>query len=199
MSTLTIFCTQDTYVSEGSKTTNYAESTTLTILSYTGDYDNRAFLKFPTEELVGATINSAKLYIYYLSNDTPSRPQHHRVKRITSDWIDISVTYNNQPTFYGSGGLDTGSYGKLYNVDGTDNVDRWRYADITTMVQEWSNGTYINYGLCIDHTYSQIVDGGYWASIKYYSRDKGEPYIPYIVIDYTTPVSTKKRRFAQII
>lgn len=195
----TIIATEDTHVSQSSPNSNYGTSELLNVLGYTSGYWNRAFLKFPLpSEIIGKTIIKATFYVYYFSNDDASRPQRHRIKRVTSDWNETIATWNNQPTFYGSGSLDTGAYALLSAVSSYV-VKVWRTADITTLVQEWASGIYPNFGICIDTVYYNSVDGGYWASINYCSKDNANSSLrPYLVIEYEE-VNSRKRKFAQII
>jgi len=173
----------DAYVSVRGGDTNYGSSEYLNVLGYSG-YETRSFVKFQDiSSLMGETIARATLYVMYYSNDVSSRNQPHRIKRVTENWVEDTITWNNQPTFYGSGTLDGGSYGLLENDPDTTSTYCWRTLDITTLVQEWLDETYTNYGICIDHTYSTTVAGGTWASIRYRSKEYNTgSHIPHIII-----------------
>ena len=84
----------------------------------------------------GATVTSAKLFIY--QTYTPV-DQTNNVHRITSDW-PCDVTW---ATF--AGAYDGFVFDSFLGAELT-----WQEVDITTLVQAWVNGTYANYGILLD-------------------------------------------------
>lgn len=195
-----IQCSEDTWVNQEATTTNYGSSEYLNIVGYNSGYWRRAFLKFPLQvDMIGANIISATLYCYLYSNDNTSRPQQHRLKRVTSDWSEGVATWANQPSFYGSGSLDAGAYDIFEPASKTTGY--WRDADLTLMVQEWAGGVYPNYGVCIDTPYYNSVNGGYWASINYCSSNHTNTSLrPYLRIEYeASGGAAPARRYAQFI
>ncbi len=175
----------DTYAAQNSPNTNYGSGTTFKVLGYSGSYA-RGYLKFDLSELHDVTIDSAELFVFYLSNDISDREQRHYIKKITGVWAEDTLTYNNAPSFLGEGDLAAHAYGRLQNIAGHGTgVNKWRSADITDLVSEWISGESENYGLVLDHNYNISYDGGIWASILYSSKEGAIEYKPYIEIKHT--------------
>ncbi len=181
-----IYPVADTFARQGSANTNYGGSDELCVLGYANSYD-RTYLRFDTPSF---PIEKAELFLFYFANDIPSREQRHHIKRITENWDEMTLTYNNAPDFNGMGALATGSYGTLVNISGHNTgINKWRSADITDLFKEWQNEIYPNYGLVLDHNYNSSYDGGVWARIKYRSKDYGDSdFHPYIKLDYDSSV-----------
>lgn len=115
-----------------------------------------------------ATLISATFNIHLsIAND-----QTVNVHRITSDWEEGVVTWGN----FGSGydGTIRGSF-----ATGTaDEV--WLSAEITSLVQDWLNGTHPNYGLLLDQAEMNF------PRAEFYNRENVGNYPPYLRIEYTT-------------
>ena len=91
--------------------------------------------------------------------------------RINSNWTEMNVTWNNQPSF-------AESYG---SVDIVAN-DSWGYVnlDVTTLVQAWVNGSYPNYGIMLR---GPEVSGSDSSWREFYTRHGS--YVPKLVITYS--------------
>ena len=112
----------------------------------------------------GATLESATFFINVVN---PSG-QAVNIHRITSDWDEMTVTWNN--------------FGEAFDasIEGTfmaDAVD-WRSVDITALVQSWMDGSQMNYGMLLDQ---EIID--YPRGIYYSSEASSNP--PYMELCYT--------------
>ena len=126
--------------------TNYGSLDKLMFVYYSG-YEGYPLLKFNVSTLP-SNIDSVKLYLYANpSLDTgccvedlcPS--MSWAVNRITSDWNEMTVTYNTRPTLSGE------SYGTL-NIPALSHADSQGVSvDITTLYNGWKNGTIPNYGI----------------------------------------------------
>jgi hypothetical protein len=84
----------------------------------------------------GATIVSATLHLYI----SVAANKQVDVHRITAPWTEMTVTWN--------------SFGEAFAPEivssfMSDAVG-WKTVDVTTLVQDWANGTYPNYGLLLD-------------------------------------------------
>lgn len=182
----TISAAADTYSNQRSANSNYGNSDQMNVLGYSGYYC-RSYVKFDVSDLHEwqSGITMVELFAYYYQNDT-SREQRHHIKRITQDWEEDALTYNNAPSFNGEGSLEGGSYGRLENVDGHGTgVGNWRSEDITVLIMEWLNSTYDNYGLVLDHNYNQSYDGGVWARMRYRTKEFEDGSLgPYLKITY---------------
>ena len=87
------------------------------------------------------TIQTATLHVFV--NGASGHPVH--AHRITSDWEEMVVTWNN------FGGFDGTSQGSFMS-DGIG----WRSVDVTTLVQAWLDGDFPNYGFLlkqVDHAF----------------------------------------------
>lgn len=175
----------DTYVNAADPTVNYGTADQVGHLGTAGN-EKRSFIKFDISKIPTTGLVKAELFMYLYANDISDRPQRPCVKRVTADWVEGDVTWNAQPTFDGSGTRTGGSYGLLAHVNTNDGtINMWRCCDITTMVSEWLAATYANYGLCIDHTYGEIVDGGGWADMYYRSRHYATVALrPFLLLTY---------------
>ncbi len=115
----------------------------------------------------GATLVSAKLYVYEIG----AHGHTVNVHRITADWDEMVVTWNN--------------FGSSYAPDifGTFVADAagWKWVDVTTLVQGWLDGTYDDFGLLLDQ-----VDEVY-PRCKYYSKENTDhpEYQPYLEVCYS--------------
>ncbi len=83
----------------------------------------------------GATIDSAEFYI----NTTTAVNEEVTLYRITSDWQELVATWNN---FGGS--FNTDSEGSFIPT-----ATGWYSVDLTTLVSNWIDETYPNYGILL--------------------------------------------------
>jgi hypothetical protein len=121
---------------------------------------------------MGATVTNAGLAMYCFENTGLGANIH--ANPITQAWNESTVTYNNQPTVN-------------FSIDITCPVPSpgyWMYMDITSVVQNWLNGTYPNYGLMF---YSRDVETTPGQYISCWSSDyTTEPFNrPILVMDYS--------------
>ena len=105
------------------------------------DWWYRTFLQYDLSGIpMGSTIRSAKMYVYcYYWNDNGGSGTTN-IARITTDWDESTLCWNNQPDFE-----DRYLAMNMY----APHVNSWAEWDITSLVQEWCNGTHPNYGLYI--------------------------------------------------
>ncbi|MFC1839600.1 DNRLRE domain-containing protein [Thermodesulfobacteriota bacterium] len=143
-------------------------------VGYESNSDNlRACLKFDISSIPeGSTINSATLklhyYEFYVSWDERNMSAH----RITSDWAEGSITWNND---YSEEIYDQQSVGGGTII--------WYGWDVTSLVTSWLQGTYENYGIMIK-SYSE--SGTSDNSLRFESKENDSNH-PYLEIDYTLP------------
>jgi hypothetical protein len=83
----------------------------------------------------GATLDAAYLHVYTLEISG----QTVNVHRISADWDEMTVTWNN------FGGFDPSIIGSFVS-DGVE----WQTIDVTALVGDWMDGTYPNYGFLLD-------------------------------------------------
>ena len=113
----------------------------------------------------GAFIDSATFFINVFSYNG----QTVRLHRITDPWIETQVTWNN------FGGSYDPTIESSFIADGSG----WRSVDITSLVQQWIDGIYPNYGL--------LLEQGQTSLALYRSSEYGTVALrPKLEICYTT-------------
>ncbi len=124
----------------------------------------------------GAVITSATLGIYIIQNSNQTVNSH----RITDDWTEMGVTWNS----FGSA-FDAAVEG-AFTVDG----EGWRYSDATSLVQDWLDGVYPNYGFLLEQgtTYPRSI---------FYAREYGTV-PPTLEVCYMTPDGIVCEQFESI-
>ena len=154
----------DAYTSKYDPDTNFGSNSEL-LVDGRDTYKKRAYLKFDLSSIPsGSVIISAKLKLldHYGANINIC------VHRVTGDWSETSITWNNQPG---------------YDADSIDcktswAVDTWGEWDVTSLVQGWVDGDYPNYGLVL---ISDDNDLDKFHSKEYNGDD------PQLVIEYVEP------------
>jgi hypothetical protein len=140
-----------------------------------GDDTKHGLIKFNLSSIPANTvINSA--YIYLDSKDIRSG-QTTYFYRLTRDWVESTVSWNNAstgiPWTTGGGDYAAGAYASYYPV-----VNCMIKIDITNLVQGWIDGSYPNYGLL-------MLSTGTEGEVQYTSRDDGSASArPRLVVDY---------------
>ncbi len=112
------------------------------------------------------TLVSATLYVFVIVvTDQPID-----VHRITADWQELVVTWDNFGGAFAPG------------VEGTFLADAfdWRSVDVTALVQGWIDGAYPNYGLLLDQ-FDEV-----YPRTRYFSKEGG--YAPFLELCYSTGV-----------
>jgi hypothetical protein len=114
-----------------------------------------------TGQQLSKTANTAVLHIYsYYENQ-----QTINIYGVSSDWTETGVTWNTQPT----------TYGTLEGSFVTNVREGWITTDITALVNKWLNGTYVNYGLLIETVGTNLE--------QFDSKENTNK--PYLVITYS--------------
>jgi len=122
------------------------------------------------------TIDSAILRLYLYGTDQTTSTTL-TCRRLTGDWEENGVTWNNQP------GDNTDSQAQSTITTGTD----WKEWNVTDMVRNWYSGDWTNYGL-------KITTEGAAKSHSFRSKEYSSNH-PELVINYssapgTTPTPT---------
>ena len=141
----------------------------------------RTYLNFDTNALAGRQILSATLQIYqwWAPNCTPTQTD---VLALTSGW-GLSTAWSNKPsqspTVYGS---TTATFGATGCPNG------WLKIPITELIQGWSNGSIIKYGMAVV-AHNETVNGNYK---RFDSYDTGHGFHPRLVVTYSScPVAAR--------
>ncbi|MHB1167349.1 MAG: DNRLRE domain-containing protein, partial [Carboxydocellales bacterium] len=157
---------KDAYVYQGAANSNYGTAPSFASGGYSGQL-LRSFLQFDISGIVG-NIDSAILTLYCVA--VVGSAHSILAKKITSSWVETTVTYGFQPTIdnvtiYGTTAITT--QGRTYDMD------------ITVLTQAWKNGTFVNNGF--------IIDGDTTASYSEYASSDNSTTAnrPKLVITYT--------------
>lgn len=162
-------------------TTNYSvNSLDVGSAGSSGGLAARALLKFDLGLIPNdAIINSATLRLVNAGTN-PARTIY--IRRVTSDWIDTTVNYSNQPPYTTSDQVTFvnpgGSFGGVNQID------------VKSLVQSWVSGS-PNYGMIfID---SNESDNSNKRSNFDHSEASNTANRPTLTIDYTIPSTGKKQ------
>ena len=143
------------------------------VIQGSASYIYRTFLKYDISGIpIGAKIISAKMRVYDCFQNTNAASGTTNIARITTDWDDSSVSWNNQPSWEG----------KYLADDVTPpGLNTWSDWDITSLVQLWVDGTYPNYGVYIVNN-NEGDSKKNWKIYNHFYSD--ESYWSYLEIDY---------------
>jgi hypothetical protein len=203
--TSTLFSAEDTTImavdyAPNNANTNFSGEQTVSVYSNSNNVQ-RTLLKFDLSGIPsGATINSAtlKLYSYLLGATGGSNPQHIKmdVFRVTKDWMRNQATWNRRLTgtpWTTVGGdyvgttqtYDTSPYARATDNPLADDVAvSWT---ITSLVNEWRQGTYANQGLVVRSYYMGGLDDQSNHLLFRSSNYAVAAVRPQLVVDYTMP------------
>jgi parallel beta-helix repeat protein len=142
----------------------------------TNTWECDSLIKFDISSIPSdATIVSAELKIYYyfwMDSNPAGRPLN--LYRITSDWNEETLTWNNQPSIAShptTNAIVPSSYG-------------WMNWDVTDDVQSFIDGTNPNYGW-------EIKDETYWGASNipytFFKTKENGSNIPYLLIEIASP------------
>jgi len=142
--TVKLYPTDDTYVDHGGTDENLGSTEKIVIRNdygYAGSsgWGWDALIKFDISSIIqGTTIVSAKLNIYYYEQLYYNHSNNIlTLYRVTSDWDENTVTWDNQP-YYAS------QKTSIANVPSTINL--WIEFNVTNDVKGYATGLYTNYG-----------------------------------------------------
>jgi hypothetical protein len=169
---------KDAMLNRYSGTTNYGTYTQL-MVNYGSSRAVRGIVEFEGLSAIpkGSTVNSATIELYSWANNPND---YFGIYRVTAAWVEMSVTWSNQPAHYAT------AYAKV-QVTGSGTY-RW---DVKTLVAEWVAGTYSNYGFILKRDNEELASWPYFVS-----SDHATYAHPKITVNYTpsaiAPVSVGK-------
>ncbi|MFQ6118938.1 MAG: DNRLRE domain-containing protein, partial [Methanosarcinales archaeon] len=163
----------DTYVREDQSTTNYGTAPNMYVRSKTGSRSH-AFIKFDLSSIPrGSNIISANLSLYMYTAPTASRT--YNIYKITSDWNETTITWNNAPTVSATP-TSSSSTGTTNNV--------WLNWSVTSDVQYFLDNPSNNYGWMINDSSEGSAD--YFANFS--SKENATSSLrPKIYVEYKIP------------
>lgn len=136
--------------------------------------ERNAMMMFDVSAYSGMIIQSANLWIYKHSGGTATQ-KPVTVHQVTNQW-DASASWNNRLSgvAWDTPGGDYDSMAIASNGPTGNSPEGWYSLDITFLVQDWVDGIYNNYGLCLDNTGTYV----YIRSADY----AGTTYDPYLEV-----------------
>ena len=161
--------TADACVCSYTPSTNYQMATQLRT-GFCTDYGiRRSYIRFDIPDSVepGSVIN-AYMDIEKMSGVAPTV----RAYRVTGSWSSGSITWNNKPGYTTS--LQSTQSAQL------SSGSSWYRMNVTSIVNAWVNGQYINYGFALVDSVEN--NSSHWTTI--YSSDANSPHKPELYINY---------------
>jgi len=168
----------------GFHNTNYGETNELSAIAWTASGTTslvRALMQFNLSEIpLNATVSSAKLSLYH--NPTGSNPGHSQLSgsneaylmRVTSDWSESNVTWDNQPT--------TTSQDQVVFPASLNDTQDYLDLDVTALVQQMVDDPSQNFGFML-----QLQNESYYRSLLFASSDHADPLLhPKLEITYVS-------------
>ena len=175
----TFYPTDDAYIKHETPSVNMGSFEYFRVRNEYGAYGGSGWemaglIRFDISSLPPkATIDSAKMYIYYYDYDSTNpvnRPV--RLYKATSDWSEDTVTWNTQPSLApqpSSSSTMPSQYG-------------WMMWDVTNDIRDFKEGQATNYGW-------KVVDDNYWGNIyipeALFNTKESTIHIPYLEVEYT--------------
>lgn len=169
MPTQTLIITDTTFVSSAQPDNNFSFYPLLYVGTDPEYHNCIGFLQFALPSLPVNAVDSAVLQLSVIvkSGDAPSPII---VNRVTSSLDTNIVTYNSQPAFTATPSNINVSPSDLYTTV---------QIDVTTLVNQWLNGTYPNNGIALTNPDGTTIVQFGTDNIVY------EPYFPRLVLTYS--------------
>ncbi len=136
----------------------------------TGNHQ-RIMIKFDLEDYMGQEIDSAMLNLNRFFGCPSGDPTHTNFYNITVSWDESSWPENTHI-----------SHGTTVWANYVFDADGWHQIDITTLVQEWLDGTTPNYGFVIE-----AIPGNKFS--KFYSKEAASSVRPYLELFGATGIN----------
>lgn len=167
---VSLFPVADAYIDQASPATNHNTATAWPVERDANGRERYPLLRFDTSAIpADATITAADLKVY-LNSGTGDSPIHIIVERITLDWDQATVTWNNRPP-------TSGTWGSW----DTDKDPGERTFDIRVLVGNWVRDSMPNHGL----TLRGPTSGTYERLFRSTGTTR-----PHIDVVYTAPTAT---------
>ncbi len=158
----TLPANQDTYIESGNPNDNFGTVDVLEVRARSNDH-RQAIYRFDLSQIpVGANIISANVFFFVTDQDNYPVNIH----RITDDWGEYSTTWNDANNIYDP--TPVASFIPAYRR-------QYVSADLSSLMQDWVNGTQPNYGVMLIGTFDNLS--------KYASRENSAARQPYLQVE----------------
>ncbi|MBU0498072.1 MAG: DNRLRE domain-containing protein, partial [Candidatus Thermoplasmatota archaeon] len=171
-----LYPTDDTRIVVGVPNNNYGASTATSVRNEGsgGNWEWDPLIRFDLSSAPSnITILNAYINLYYYKKKDNNPAGHDlTLYRITSDWDEMTVTWNTQPTYAPT----PTTYATVPSAPSV-----WMSWDVTNDILNYQSGIYTNYGW-------KIMDEHYWGGANipityFYTKENGDS-IPYLEIQY---------------
>ena len=143
---------KDTVISMQNPTNNYSTESNMWIIQKSWGEAEQQFGLFQFDipsELANATITNAT-FDFYVYRTFFEASNNVSANKVSSTWEEASVTWNTSPDYEQT---SIGSVTLIGNVDPNPLMSMyqpyWAQMDITDAVQNWVDGTWLNYGFLL--------------------------------------------------
>jgi len=141
--------------------------------NYSGAASVVAYIQFDVSSLTPGSVTNAKLRLFQEFNS--QNGPVYEIFKVNGSWVENTITGANQP------GYGSTVYGSMAITSGTQ---VWREWDVTSLVQEWANGTSTNFGMAI----KKNPDVAAWPYFR--SRTNTSGNTPELVVDVVPEPTT---------
>jgi hypothetical protein len=174
---------KDVHLYQGSPTDRNGADNYFEIADYNDGGEERILFEFNMSYIPGSTIIDANLWLWR-HGGSGTDPGHHNVRRVTRNWTEAFVDWNNydsgNPWSNGGGGDFTD---KVYTWKTVNpSVLKWYYFNVTELIQEWKDGTYENYGLALEAHWSSS-----WQQFRSSDYYTDLTLRPKLIVNYSVP------------
>ncbi|WP_429960276.1 DNRLRE domain-containing protein [Enterococcus sp. AZ012] len=133
---------------------------TLWVGKYQDTQANQAYFKTDMSKINQATIQKAQFKVYNVWHSYDNLSNELSLNAVNQNWDPKKITWNNKPSH---------TYITKTNVKKA----QWATFDVTTLVQEWSTGKRVNYGISLttknqDDHWKQVVAAENSTNIPYF-------------------------------
>jgi len=179
---------QDAYIDSRLPNTNYGTIEDFISSAWTNSGNPTIVRSFVNFDLTGipanATINSASLSLYAYNSignqthSTLSGSNASVLQRVTSNWAENAITWNNQPT--------TTTLNEVTLAATTSTNQNYTNIDVTNLVVDMKNNPSTSFGFML-----KLVTEQYYRKMVFASSDNLDAnLLPKLEITYTVPSST---------
>ncbi len=182
LTTIQIPVSFESYIDNQYPTTNYGSDTIMEVGTYTVSsttYYKRSFLKFDLSSIpTGAVVNKAHIIVFHYNGLAGSNPL--RIKRVTDQWYEDTITANNQPAI-STNSTDISSTYTMYTDSAKLNVG---------FMTKWMHfGLLDNYGWDIEVLNETDTST---TGIEFYTREASDTNKrPYLLVEYYYPIEAQ--------
>lgn len=168
---------KDAFVRKAEPNSNFGAGEDLRLGIYRNtDDEHRVLIQFDLREIpLGSVVDSAALSLHHFTEENGYYYLTLDAHRVTEDWSETEVTWNNQPSFDPI--AESSNFFDRYHPS-----PDWHEWDLANLAQSWIDGVYSNYGVSIN---VGQPSQGYSLKLAHSSDYLGDPSLrPKLLVDY---------------